>query len=201
LHYAELDAQLAATDANNKALVASEKAASDAKRAIREQELQITAGFFGSMAALLATGERENKAWVNTIKALSSAQALINSYLAFTQVLADPSFVGRPWMRAISGASVLAAGLAQQINILKVPTAETGGRFTVPDVSGGPDSAVMRVNPGETVDVQSRSATTTGGGTQNIIVQLDTAVLFTAINRGIMSGDIRITNKNIQGAA
>lgn len=153
------------------------------------------------MSSLMQQAAGENKAAAVGVKIASAAQAGINSYLAFTQMLADPFYTGRPWMRVIAGASILAQGLAAQASIWSTPIgAETGGRFTVPDVSGGPDGAIMRVNPGETVDVNPRSGTTTDGQSQNITVQLENQVLFTAINRGIKSGDIIINARNIQGA-
>ena len=74
------------------------------------QTLGMYSNLFGSMASLAqAGGEQTFKIW----KAFSIAQATLDSYSAFTQVLRDPSFIGRPWMRAIAAGSVLSSGLAQ----------------------------------------------------------------------------------------
>lgn len=66
------------------------------------------ATFFGNMAqAAQAGGDRTSK----IVKAFSIAQGILNSYLAYTQVLADPSLMGRPFLRTALAASTLAAGL------------------------------------------------------------------------------------------
>jgi len=65
--------------------------------------------FFGGMADLAkAGGDKTAKA----VRVFSAAQALTNSYLAFTQILADPSLIGRPWARFGMAASALASGLS-----------------------------------------------------------------------------------------
>lgn len=70
--------------------------------------------FFGNMAsAAQAGGDRAT----GIVKAFSVAQGLLNSYLAYTQVLADPSLIGRPFLRQALAASTLAAGLAQVANM------------------------------------------------------------------------------------
>jgi hypothetical protein len=60
----------------------------------------------------------------------------------------------------VAAASVLAAGIAQQIKInsTPIPSAETGGRFIVPNNSGV-DSVGLKVNPGEQIDVTPRGQT------------------------------------------
>lgn len=51
-------------------------------------------------------------------KVLSAVQAGINSYLAGTAVLADPTLIGRPFLRIPLMIATIAAGLAQQVKIL-----------------------------------------------------------------------------------
>ena len=60
-------------------------------------------------------------------KAFSVAQALVNSYRAYTEVLADPSLIGRPWMRTFLAYSTLGAGLAQAANIASTSFGGGGG--------------------------------------------------------------------------
>ena len=81
---------------------------------LQNQEREITLGhydaLFGNMATIAKAGGDKATA---AVKAFSIAQGLINSYLAYTQVLADPSLIGRPFLRTALAASTLAAGLAQ----------------------------------------------------------------------------------------
>lgn len=70
--------------------------------------------FFGGMAAIAQVGgEKTAKA----VRLFSAAQAITNSYLAFTQVLSDPSFIGRPWARFGAASAALASGLAAVASI------------------------------------------------------------------------------------
>lgn len=48
----------------------------------------------------------------NTQKAFNIAMAVADTYLAGVKVLADPSFIGRPWARGIAMAATIASGLA-----------------------------------------------------------------------------------------
>jgi len=81
---------------------------SQIKSGSMSQQLSDAAGFFGSMANVIKTGG--GKA-LKASQILSAAQGLINSYVAFTEVLKDPSFIGRPWARLAAAGGVLAAGL------------------------------------------------------------------------------------------
>jgi hypothetical protein len=126
------------------------------------------------------------------VKAAASAQALINSYLAFTQALAS----GPPPFNYIAATGVLASGIAAQVKIFTtpIPSAETGGRFIVPN-SVGSDSQLMRVNAGEEVDVTPRGQVGFNRQ-QNIIVQIEKQTIFDVINDGIRSGDVLIAAVN-----
>jgi len=80
----------------------------------RASELSHYGNFFSNLvSAAQAGGDR----MTGVVKAFSIAQGLINSYLAYTQVLADPSLVGRPFLRTALAASTLASGLAQVANM------------------------------------------------------------------------------------
>lgn len=72
------------------------------------QRLGDMSSFFGAAASVAAAGgDRMTK----VVAAFQGAQAVISAYSAYAQVLADPSFIGRPWARFAAGAKVLAAGL------------------------------------------------------------------------------------------
>jgi hypothetical protein len=122
---------------------------------------------------------------------LASAQAAINSYLAFTQTLADPTI---PSMiaKSIMAATVLASGLAQQIKIIKtpIPSAETGGRFIVPDTFTRTDSAVMKVGPGEQVDITPKGMVGGSGAQFNFNFVMDGQVFARVINRQARAGEL-----------
>lgn len=103
----QLDAALA------QRLISEERHAQEVSRIRAQQQHDALSGyqkFFGNMAqAAQAGGDRAT----GIVKAFSIAQGLLNSYLAFTQVLADPALVGRPFLRTALAYSTLAAGLGQ----------------------------------------------------------------------------------------
>jgi uncharacterized radical SAM superfamily protein len=165
-----------------------------AQQKLLNEKLKATSNFFKGVEDLAALASEQSIGLAIIEKAMAAAQAAINSYLAFTQVLADPSLPTA--VKAISAAGILASGLAQQIKILStpIPSAETGGRFIVPNGVGS-DSKIMRVNPGEEIDVTPRGMTGNGAA-QNIIVQIDKQPIFDVVNDGIRSGDILIQAAN-----
>lgn len=131
-------------DADVKAANASAKA-TQANRD-RTGSLIILSNAIGGAAAIFEK---------NTIasKALSAAQAGINSYLAGTEVLKDPTFIGRPVQRVVAMVATIAAGLAQQGKILGAFAG--GGSFE----TKGPTWLLVGDNPGgrERVDVKPLS--------------------------------------------
>jgi hypothetical protein len=139
------------------------------------------------MGQLLALAADQNAGAAILAKGLASAEAAINSYLAFTKTLAEVPY---PYNIAAAG-GVLAAGLAQQIKIMstEIPSAETGGRFMVPDLSPRVDGVGLRVNPGETIDVTPRGESA-GGGAVTINLIIDGSVLARVVNAQIRAGEI-----------
>jgi hypothetical protein len=156
------------------------------------KQLDAVSKFFSGVQELAELGSKKSLALLVVEKAAASAQAAINSYVAFTRALAD---FPQPYSY-IAAAGVLAAGLAQQIKIVStaIPSAETGGRFIVPN-SPGSDSAIMRVNQGEEVEITPRGMVG-NSGIQNIIVQIEKQTIFEVVNEGIESGDILIQAAN-----
>lgn len=93
-------------------------------------------------------------------KKIGAGVALANSWLAFTEVLKDPSFVGRPFARFAAAASALSAGMNAVRNIR---SASTGGGA----VSGGAATA------------GAVSASATGGGvSRNVAISLTGGDMF-----------------------
>jgi hypothetical protein len=191
----EEDEKLALQKASNKLQEGEEQRLSDAKLAIKKQEVSAMGGLLNSMSSLLDQAGQDNIGAAILSKALASAQALINSYLAFTQTLADPTIPSMIAKTAMAG-TVLATGLAQQVRIWStpIPSAETGGRFIVPH-SVGSDSGLMRVNSDEEVNITPRGMTGFNK-TQHITVQLEKETIFDVVNDGIRSGDILIMASN-----
>lgn len=74
-------------------------------------------------AAARQGGERMTR----VVQALNASRALMNAWMAYTEVLADPAFVGRPWARAAAAAQVLSAGLGAVNAIRSVSTSGSGG--------------------------------------------------------------------------
>ena len=93
------------------------------KEALEKQKLAITANTLGNLAQLLG----ENSA---AGKAAAIAQAIINSYLGFTEVLSSESVLPEPFgsiQKGISAASILASGLQTVKQITSVQTPNIGG--------------------------------------------------------------------------
>lgn len=90
---------------------------------LAKQKLAVTANTLGQVSQLLG----ENSA---AGKAAAIAQAIINSYLGFTEVLKTPTTIPEPFgsiQKAISAASILASGLQTVRQITSVKTPNTGG--------------------------------------------------------------------------
>jgi hypothetical protein len=90
----------------------------------QRQRLGDVGDFFGSMAAIASAGGGK---MVKAAAVFSAAQGLINSYTAYTEVLKDPSFVGRPFARFAAAGAVLASGLKMVSAIRGVGSSGGGG--------------------------------------------------------------------------
>lgn len=82
------------------------------------------------------------------IQAVLATRALMNAWTAYTEVLADPAYVGRPWARFAAGAQVLAAGLGA-VNAIK--SASSGGSAGSAATSAG---GAIAAAPTSNVSVQ-----------------------------------------------
>lgn len=176
----------------------------DARIALMRAEVSAVAELFGAMSGLIATFAGANREAAIAAKALAHAQAGINSFLAFTQTLADPTLPW--WAKAAKAAAILASGLTAQANIAKtpIPTAQTGTGsmgITVPQVTGTSrqDNVAVMAQPGETINVSPRGGGGSGGQIVNANFYMNDEVLATATNRLIESGEIIIRPDNIQG--
>jgi hypothetical protein len=72
-------------------------------------------------------------------KKIGAAIAVANSWIAFTEVLKDPSFIGRPWARVAAAGAALASGLNA---VRSIKSASPGGA-TSGAVGGAGGGAAM----------------------------------------------------------
>jgi hypothetical protein len=181
----------ALNEAVNQQIYQSDLELSKKKTALLNNQLNAYSTFASGIQSLAELGAKKSIGLLIIEKAAASAQAAINSYLAFTRALAD---FPQPYS-FVAAAGVLASGIAQQAKIIStaIPSAETGGRFIVPN-STGSDSTLMRVNSGEEINVTPRGMT--GENTQRITVQIEKQTIFDVINEGIRSNDILIQAVN-----
>ncbi|MCL2381336.1 MAG: hypothetical protein FWC64_07045 [Treponema sp.] len=190
----ELDAEkfsyeerLSAREAFNALILAEEQKLSAARLAVKKEEVNQMAGLFGNMSNLVTTAGKESVAAAIAGRALSAAQAGINSFLAFSRALAEVPFPANK----IAAAGVLASGLAQQTRIIKtpIPQAETGGRFVVPNTTSRVDGVGLMVGPNETVDITPAGQQAGVHQTFNLVINGET--IASVINELIGSGDIQ----------
>lgn len=163
------------------------EAEAESRIAIREAELGATASIFGSLSSILSNFSGESREAAISEKAFASAQAAINSYLAFTQVLASTTVptLAKPAVAA----ATLAAGIAQQVKIIStpIPGFEQGG--IVPGTSFTGDKVPIRVNSGEEVITRNdpRHALN-GGGSQTININIGNKPFATAVVDAVNTG-------------
>lgn len=153
----------------------------------------------GSLLADLQTvfrnAGRRNRALAVAMKGVAAAQALVNSFLAFTKALA----AFPPPFNYAAAAVTLAAGLAKQAAILTtpIPSAQTGLMdYTVPDTRANRnDRAAVMASPGEQVTVAPRGEETEQTREVNIFIGED--ALFQIVQRGIDTGEINVSDRNL----
>lgn len=166
----------------------------DFEEEMQEQRLAAAQTFFGGWAALAELGAEKSFALAVAFKALASAEAAINSYLAFTKALASA-----PWPFNIAAASgVLAAGLAQQIkiNATPMPKFAQGGDF----ITSGPQAIMVGDNATgrERVSVEPLGAGSSGSRTLIIPITLNGRELGRAITMMSKDGTIITSARSVR---
>lgn len=141
--------------------VKNEEIASAAKRAIKQQEmdlyLQRTSDALGAASGLMKSNSKEA---FRIGQAAAIGQAIVNTYTAATaayQSAAAIPYVG--WILGpVAAAGAIAAGMAQvsAIRSQQMPAYRTGGSYTIGG-SGGTDSQVvsLRGTPGEQISINT----------------------------------------------
>ena len=181
------DERVAIEKAADEAIAESRENLVKRERELLEQRIGAYTQLFSGISALVQAAGKENRAAVIFSRALAVAEAGINTAVAITRAWRE-----LPYPAAIAATIGLAAqGAAQTIQIAAtpIPTAETGGRFIVPDVSPRVDAGYMRFNGGEEVSVTPRGmAGNSGEFTVNVI--LDGQVLASFINKAARAGEL-----------
>jgi hypothetical protein len=180
--------RIALMEAVNSQIIESEQKIKDNQLKNIKDRMGAVKTFYNGVSDLAEAAGTKNITLSVSGKALASSEALINSYVAFTKALA----ASPPPFNYIQAAGVLASGIAAQVKIIStpIPSAETGGRFIVPNGIGS-DSNYMKVNQGEEVEITPRGMTGYSGH-QRIIVEIEKQPIFDIVNEGIGTGDIHI---------
>jgi len=153
--------------------------------ATKKDWMNAYSALFGGLSKLFAVAGREHRAFFLMSRKMALVQAGINTALAITNALANippPANIAKAIAVGITGA-------AQKAKIISsmVPSAETGGRFVVPH-SRGVDSGIMRVNPGEEINVTPRGMT--GGEAFNFSFVFGETEFAQIINKIARSGEL-----------
>jgi len=146
--------------AESSAMVA-QAAANMGKVAVAQTDASVS-GVLGSMGQLFQGSKK-----------ISAGIAVANSWLAFTEVLKDPSFVGRPFARIAAATSAAAAGLNAVKNI---KSAQIGGTS-----SGGASASSASSAPQSVANITLVGDTFSRGTVED---------LFTQINEGLRQGRV-----------
>jgi len=149
---------------------------------------------FTAMQQIAKNAGKESRAFAVIQKGIAIAQIAINTILGVSQILgkygATPIGIG---LMAITAATGIAAGVAAATT--PIPSAETGTSesYVVPN-SNRTDSSMMRVNQGEEVSVTPRGESRAKQMIVNVV--MDSRVLFSQIQDGFDSGQLRVSTQN-----
>lgn len=198
--FAELSLQIQQNSLQDKVegLKAAAEAELENENLTAEEKKAVNENLEKEIARVTEEANKRARAAAAAQRLVAYAEAVIQTYLAASKALASGV---PPWSYITMGATI-AAGLANALKIKTTPipeiSAETGGRFIVPDVSPvtRSDGVYMRVNPREEVNVTPRGMTGSSGGTR-VTVMMEKQVLFDVMNDGIRSGDIIISAANL----
>jgi tape measure domain-containing protein len=148
-----------------------------------------------SLQTIYENSGKKSRELAIAMKAISMAQAAINTALAISNTLATYP----PPYSFILAAVTAAAGIAQQIAIATtpIPSAQTGLMdYTVPDTRANTlDRAAVMASPGEKVSITPRSEESSRDLSVNININEDN--IFSLVQKGIDSGRINVNDNNI----
>jgi hypothetical protein len=163
----------------------------DAKKKIQDDLVNSMSGMFGALASLTALAGEDNRDAAIAQKALSIAQATINTYLAATAAFANTGG-GIPGTIAMAASIIAGIATVAKISSTPIPSAETGGSFIADYSSPRVDAGLLRVNKGEQVDVtpagQAGQGEMSGGESGGLVAFKD--YFWELVNEGVSRGAI-----------
>ena len=156
---------------------------------------QALSNLFGDLDSIMKNAGKKSKAFAVLQKSMAIAMIAIDTARAImaTATMGFPQAI--PFI-----ALATATGVASAVKVATtpIPSAETGGRFEVPETNiHRSDGTVMNLNPGETAEVTPRGEEHKKNLTTNVV--LNDEVLWSSTQRGIDSGVITFTNDNLVG--
>lgn len=165
------------------------------RNALRAQEYTYVASLAGALSDLLTAAAEDNYAAAVAAKGLAMAQSAINSYLAFTEALASVPY---PY-NFIAAGTVLASGLAQQINIATtdIPSAATGG-IVLPSNGGTLVNTAENGNPELLLNSGSSGAEVMGQFADQISARIGSAPSVTQANIALTLDGKTIAKKTVE---
>ena len=175
------DAELAALGGTNEAKLRLETEYQERLKGIKSgyngDALSQASTFFGELQSATQSG---SDGMLRISKVAGAAQALINSYVAYTEVLKDPTL---PWFARIPAAvGILSAGLGM-VNAIKGGSKGGGGRGAGSASAGSSSQSAAPEAPlRATFDAINPSALYTGAA----LIQVFDAIQKEAGNRGII---------------
>jgi hypothetical protein len=153
-----------------------------------------TKSMFDDLATTMENAGRSGRQFAMAAKAVAIAEAMISA-----QSAAAKSLAAYPFPINIGAAAVsYAAGLARvsAIASTRIPSAQTGGEFTIPDTpTTRNDGARIAVQGGEKVNVTPRGEDS--GKTTEVNISIGEFQLFKVIQKGIDTGKINVSDRNI----
>jgi hypothetical protein len=191
---AELQALL---DSANAKRLAGEQLTADERKAVEHKMNKEIAASEAEFAARQEDLDKKKKEEARKAaiynRVLAIAQVPIDTARAVLKAIGD--FGPPPSPLGIAGiAAAGAVGAAQMAALVAtpIPSAETGGRFIVPNVPGV-DSALLRVNSNEAVDITPRGGGA-GGAPQRIVINIDGRTFIDFVNDNLRGGAVYETS-------
>lgn len=171
------------------------KAMTKARIQFAQDALSTTSAMLTDLQTVFQNAGKESRGLAIALKAIAIAEAGINSYLAYTKAL---TAYLPPFNKIVAGIT-LAAGLAKQAAIAStpIPSAQTGlSNYRVPETRGTRnDGAAIMAQGGETVSVTPRGED--ASQTTDIRIQIEEETIFRVVQRGIRTGKINVSNRNL----
>jgi len=195
LRILEADQEVALKKATAEKINSIEDANRDAQFESMKQRLSNIGGFFQNLQTIAKNAGKESRALAVLLKGVAIAEAGLLGVKSIMQSAASAPFPAN--MPSVLASTSFAGAQLSTAMAIKIPSAETGADFKVPD-STRTDATLLRVNRGENVSVTPRGED--AKKMQSTSVFLDGRVILKAVQEFVDSGELRISADNIIGA-